>query len=78
METIKVLGMDLSELSLRDICEELSDLKRDLRVIDDYEKGHISLGELTRETMFMPKAKNNIIVAISKLKTEKTKRQNQW
>ena len=69
--------MDLSELSLRDICEEISDLKRDLAVIDDYEKEYISLGELTREIMFMPEAKNNIIVAISKLKTEKTKRQNQ-
>lgn len=77
MGTIKVLGMDLSELSLRDICEEISDLKRDLAVIDDYEKEYISLGELTREIMFMPEAKNNIIVAISKLKTEKTKRQNQ-
>ena len=77
MKTIKVLGMNLAELSMRDICEELTDLKRDLAVIEDYEKGVISLGELARETMFMPEAKNNIITAISKLKAEKLKRNSQ-
>lgn len=77
MKTITVLGMNLSKLSLRDICEELADLKRDLAGIEDYEQGNITLGELTRETMFMPEAKNNIITAIAKLKVEKLKRNSQ-
>lgn len=77
MKSIRVLGMNLAELSMRDICEELTDLKRDLAVIEDYENGIITLGELTRETMFMPEAKNNIVVAITKLKAEKLKRNSQ-
>jgi hypothetical protein len=77
MKTIKILGMNLAELSMRDICEEITDLKKDLAVIEDYEQGIISFGELTRETMFAPEAKNNIIVAINKLKQEKLKRNNQ-
>lgn len=71
METQKVLGMNLSELSLRDICEEITDCKRDLAVIEDYEKGYLTYAELTRETMFHPSAKQSLADAIVKLKEVK-------
>lgn len=71
MTTTKVLGMNLAELSLRDICEEITDCKRDLAVIEDYEKGMLTYGELTRETMFHPSDKQFLIDAILKLREAK-------
>lgn len=71
-----VLGMNISELSLRDICEEITDINRDLSVIEDYEKGFISYGEMTRETSFLPKDKQRLLDAIISLRAEKAKRNN--
>lgn len=71
---MNVFGMHIPELSLKDICEELTDLKRDLSVIEDYEKGIITLSELMRETSFLPADKSSIIDAIDKLKEEKLNR----
>jgi hypothetical protein len=75
MKTQKVLGMNLAELSLRDICEEITDCKRDVAVIEDYEKGFLTYGELTRETMFHPSAKQSLLDAILKLKEVKSQKQ---
>lgn len=72
--TTKVLGMNLAELSMRDICEEITDLKRDLSAIEDFEKGYLTYGELTRETSFQPNQKQSIIDGIAALKMEKQNR----
>lgn len=72
--TKKVLGMNVSKLSLRDICEELTDLKRDLSAIEDFEKGHLTYSELMAETSFLPSQKQMIIDGIAQLKQEKINR----
>lgn len=74
MKNTVALGMKLAELSMRDICEELTDLKRDLAVIEDYEKGIITLGECMIETSFLPEAKGSIVEAIQLLREEKQNR----
>lgn len=71
----QVLGMILTDLSLRDICEEIADLRRDLLCIEEYEVGNLSLGEMMRETSFMPAQKQSIIEAIAQLREEKKRRQ---
>jgi chromosome segregation ATPase len=71
-----VLGTRLQELSVRDICEEITDINRDLAVIEDYEKGYISFGELTRETMFLPDDKQRLEEAVKILREEKANRNN--
>jgi len=73
-KSIKILGMNLKELSLKDICEELTDLKRDLSAIEDFEKGYLSYSELMTETSFSPSQKQIIIDGITKLKQEKINR----
>lgn len=69
-----ILGMNLSELSMRDISEELTDLKRDLAVLEDYEKGNISYSEMANDTMMKPTDKTKIQSAMSALYEEKYKR----
>lgn len=69
-----VLGMSLTDLSLRDICEEITDLKRDLAAIEDFEKGIITHSELVLATSFKPSQKQLIIDTIDSLRAEKQKR----
>jgi hypothetical protein len=70
-----ILGMSVKDLSLKDITEELTDCKRDLKVIEDYEQGKITYSELRCETMFEPSDKEGIILAIEELTEEKKRRQ---
>jgi hypothetical protein len=65
-----VLGMNLDDLSLKDIREELTDIKRDLGAIEDYESGLISGSVLMHETMFKPSDKQKLIDAEKKLREE--------
>lgn len=74
IQSTKVLGMNLEELSLKDICEELTDLKRDLSAIEDFDKGHLTYSELMAESSFLPSQKQMIIDGIAKLKKEKINR----
>jgi hypothetical protein len=76
MKAPTVLGMNLSELSIKDIKEEIIDLKKDLIAIQDYEDGLIGYAEFRRRTMFNPCQKEMIIDAIEKLREEKVKRVN--
>lgn len=66
--------MSLTELSLRDICEEITDLKRDLAAIEDFEKGAITHSELVLATSFKPSQKQLIIDTIDSFRAEKQKR----
>jgi hypothetical protein len=71
-----VLGMYLPELSTKDICEEITDLKHDLAVIEEFEKKDIPYSELVFATNFRPIDKPKIIEGIQKLTEEKLKRNN--
>jgi hypothetical protein len=73
-KSLTVLGMKISELSTRDICEELMDLRRDLRAIEEYERGDIRVAELTRRTTFWITEKPKIEEAIRVLTAEKIRR----
>jgi hypothetical protein len=73
-KSLSVLGMKLSDLSVKDICEELTDLKKDLRAIEEYERGEIRTSELTRRTTFWITEKPRIEEAIRVLTAEKIKR----
>lgn len=74
MKNNTVLGMHLSDLSLQDICEEITDLRMDLATIEDFEKGYIGYSEMRQETMFLPSQKLTIIEGIDTLKKEKQRR----
>ena len=73
-KSLSVLGMRLSDLTLKDILEELTDLKKDLRAIQEYERGEIRTSELTRRTTFWITEKPKIEEAIRVLTEEKIKR----
>jgi hypothetical protein len=68
---IVVLGMDVAELSIKDICEELTDLRHDLIAIDDFERGDILHSEFTARTMAKVSDKGNIMEAIRVLEMQK-------
>jgi hypothetical protein len=69
-----VLGMRLSDLSLKDICEELTDIRKDLTAINDFNEGGINFGELSQRTNFLPSDKHRLEWAQSILQEEKIKR----
>lgn len=71
-----VLGMNLDELSLRDICEEITDIKKDLRYICEYENGTITYAELVRECMVEPEEKTALVQGLKILQEEKERRNN--
>jgi hypothetical protein len=73
-KSLSVLGMRLSDLTLQDISEELTDLKKDLRAIEEYERGDIRTSELTRRTTFWITEKPKIEEAIRVLTQERIKR----
>lgn len=49
-----VLGLKATDLSLQDICEEITDVKRDIAAIEQFNEGKMTAHELTRITMFKP------------------------
>lgn len=74
MKNLETLGLILHDLSTRDICEELTDIRRDISAIEDYEKGLINYSEMREYTSFEPKDKPRLINAFKTLKEEKLKR----
>lgn len=69
-----VLGMNLSELSLRDICQEITDVKKDISAIQSFEAGKIGFSEMSSITSFRPDQKAMLFDAFKKLSAEKSKR----
>ncbi len=69
-----VLGLRIKDLSLRDISEEITDIKRDIAAINDFNKNRINLGELSQLTTFMPSDLPKLKYAIQVLAKEKVRR----
>jgi hypothetical protein len=67
---MKIAGMETDDLTVRELVGELSDLKKDLRFVEQAERGELSASELSMYSMYTLAEKPKLTEAIAALEKE--------